>query len=210
MLGWSRRREWALYNPLKSWTLAGLSLPEVQLLVASMSDAEMTVSWAYSTGWGDWKPLGSPDCHELFKFKDRKHAKLPPLPDLKQDDDHEITQVRSMSSVGPKVREPIPRKHSRYVANLDVEIMVGSQHFATVTTDVSEGGFLFADPLPDWVAGYFTVLLKAKNKKFEFTCCLAEDQKKEKFRTEISPMTPEKQIRAFRHWLEGQKFPEAM
>jgi hypothetical protein len=210
MFGLFHRRVWALYNPLKSWTLAGLSLRESQLLVASMTDAEMTVSWAYNTEWTEWRPLGSPDCAELFKFEDHKHLNVPAVPDIKQEDDHEITQVRSLSSVAPKVREPIARKHARYTAHLEVEIMVGSQHFATKTTDLSAGGFLFADPLPDWVAGYFTVMIKAKNKKFEFTCCLAEDQKKEKFRTEISPMTPEKQIRVFRQWLQGQKFPEAM
>jgi hypothetical protein len=201
------RRPWALYNPLKSWTLAGLSLRECQVLVASMSDAEMKVSWAYKSRWSDWKPLGNPDCHSLFLFKDPKRTNLPTVPDLKQEDDHEITQVRTLSAPAGRERVQVSRKHQRYIAELQVEIMVGSQRFSTVTTDLSEGGFLFQDPLPDWVAGYFTVVLNSRKKKFEFTCCLAEDQKKEKFRTEISPMTSEKQIRAFRHWLGAQKFP---
>lgn len=210
MFGLFHRRNWALYNPLKSWTLAGLTLRECQLLVASMSDAEMKVSWAYKAQWGDWKPLGNPECHELFLFKDHNHETLPPIPDIKQEDDHEITQVRMLTAVPVKPREPIPRKYPRYIARIPVDIMVGSQRFETFTTDLSEGGFLFEHPLPDWVAGYFTVVLKDRKKKFEFTCCLAEDQKKEKFRTEISQLTTEKQLRAFRSWLDGQKFPVAV
>lgn len=207
MLSLFDRRIWALYNPLKSWTLAGLSLRECQLLVASMSDAEMKVSWAFKANWNDWKPLANPACHSLFSFKDHKHDGLPNVPDLKQEDDHEITQVRTLASTTAKVREPIARKHQRYLVQLPADIMVGSQRFSTLTTDVSEGGFLFKDPLPDWVAGYFTVLIVSGEAKFEFTCCLAEDQKKEKFRTEISPMTGEEQIQAFRTWLSSQEFP---
>jgi hypothetical protein len=201
------RRHWALHNPLKSWTLAGLSLRECQLLVASMSDAEMKVSWAHHKGWPDWRPLGEAECHCLFAYKDSDQGQLPTIPDINRDDerDHDITQVHS-SIAAPKFT-PIVRKHLRYDARIPVDVLVGVHTFTTHTADLSEGGFYLEDPLPEWVAGYFTISLKTPGEKFEFTCILAEDQKKEKFRIEIAPTTSEKVLKPFKLWLDAQKFP---
>ncbi|MBS1972490.1 MAG: PilZ domain-containing protein [Bdellovibrionales bacterium] len=200
------RRPWAIHNPLKSWTLAGLSMRECQLLVASMTDAEVKVSWAHHENWTEWKPLSEPECHDLFGYKDSAHGELPAVPQITQEDDHEITQVR-MVTVGVQKRELIARKFTRYEAKVPVEIVVGSNTFSTSTLDMSEGGFCFEDKLPDWVAGYFTVVLNTPEKMFEFTCFLAEDQKKDKFRAEVAPTTSEQVINEFRAWLETKKFP---
>jgi hypothetical protein len=201
------RRLWAIHNPLKSWTLAGLNLRECQLLIASMTDAEMKISWAHHQNWPDWRPLGDAECHELFTLKDNDHHIIPPLPEITGDDrDHDITQVRN-TTAAPRFREPVPRKFTRYEARIPVDILVGPHCFATHTADVSEGGFLFEDPLPEWVAGYFTVSLNLPETKLEFTCFLAEDQKKEKFRTEIAPTNSDSLIRQFKLWLNEQKFP---
>lgn len=208
MFGIFTRRPWAIHNPLKSWTLAGLSLRECQLLVASMTDAEMKVSWAHHKGWNNWKPLGSDECHDLFIFKDSDQHALPALPEMHQDDDHEITEVRP-SSAPAKTREQITRRHRRYVAHLPVQVILGAQHFSTHTLDLSAGGFCFEDKLPDWVAGYFTVEIKVAERQFELTCFLAEDQKKDKFRAEISPTTAEKVLQGYCEWLESQNYPEA-
>lgn len=200
-------RPWALHNPLKSWSLSGLSLRECQLLVASMTDAEMKVSWAHHENWLDWKPLGGAECHDLFLYKDRDHGELPALPQLTQEDDHEITEVRMMGQI-TNHREPVQRKFTRFVARIPVEILVGMNSFSTQTLDISEGGFCFEDKLPEWVAGYFTVALKGQEKTFEITCILAEDQKKDKFRAEIAPTTSEKILLDFRNWLLQQNWPE--
>lgn len=200
------RRPWAIHNPLKSWTLAGLSLRECQLLVASMTDAEMKVSWVHHENWPDWKPLSGPECHELFLYKDHDHGELPALPQIIQESDHEITQVRVVTA-GVQKREMIVRKFVRYEAKVPVEIVVGANTFRTSTSDMSEGGFCFEDKLPDWVAGYFTVVVNAPEKKFEFTCFLAEDQKKDKFRAEVAPTTSEQIISEFREWLLSKNFP---
>lgn len=207
MFGFLTRRPWALHNPLKSWTLAGLSLRECQLLVASMSDAEMKVSWAHYEKWPTWKPLSEPECHDLFLLKDSDQHSLPELPQITQDDDHEITEVRMVSSA-QKQREPIQRKYARFAAKIPVEIVLSTYSFTTHTLDISEGGFCFEDKLPDWVAGYFTVVLKAPDQVFEFTCFLAEDQKKDKFRTEIAPTTTEKVLEDFSNWLHSQNYPQ--
>jgi len=208
MFGFLTRRPWAIHNPLKSWTLADLSLRECQLLVASMSDIEMKVSWAFHESWSDWKPLSEPGCHDLFLHHDESHPVLPPLPQMIQDDDHEITEVRVLATA-PVSRDLVTRKHPRYQAKIPVEIMVSSYSFVTHTQDLSLGGFCFEDKLPDWVAGYFTVVLNTPDKMFEFTCILAEDQKKDKFRAEIAPSTSESVIADFRVWLNSQNFPES-
>lgn len=179
---------------------------ECQLLVASMTDAEVKVSWAHHENWTEWKPLSEPECHELFGYKDSAHGELPAVPQITQEDDHEITQVR-MVTVGVQKRELIARKFTRYEAKIPVEIVVGSNTFSTSTCDMSEGGFCFEDKLPDWVAGYFTVVLNTPEKMFEFTCFLAEDQKKDKFRAEVAPTTSEQVINEFRTWLVEKNFP---
>lgn len=173
-----------------------------------MTDAEVKVSWAHQENWAEWKPLSEPECHDLFSFKDSAHGELPALPQIIQEDDHEITQVR-MVTTGVQKRELIARKFTRYEAKIPVEIVVGGNSFNTHTIDLSEGGFCFEDKLPDWVAGYFTVVLNAPEKMFEFTCFLAEDQKKDKFRAEVAPTTAEQVINQFREWLAEKKFPVA-
>ncbi|MGZ3797334.1 MAG: PilZ domain-containing protein, partial [Pseudobdellovibrionaceae bacterium] len=173
--------------------------------VASMTDSEMKVSWVHQKKWSDWKPLSHQECHELFLFQDGEAVNLPSLPHITQEDDHEITEVRVVSSI-LEVHEPIRRKHIRFLAKISVEIVIGTQSFPTHTLDLSEGGFCFADKLPDWVAGYFTVVLNTSEKIFEFNCFLAEDQKKDKFRAEIAPTTSEKVIAEFRSWLFSQNF----
>jgi hypothetical protein len=207
MLGFLTRRPWAIHNPLKSWTLAGLSLRECQLLVASMTDAEMKVSWAHLEGWTDWKPLSEPECHDLFLHKDEAHPTLPAVPQMLQDDDHEITQVRMITMV-QKQKEIVKRKFTRFTAKIPAKIIMGTYNFETHTMDLSEGGFCFEDRLPEWVAGYFTVVLGIPGKSFEFNCFLAEDQKKDKFRSEIAPTTAEKVLEEFGTWLAAQGYPE--
>lgn len=205
------RRHWAIHNPLKSWTLSGLTLRECQVLVASMSDADMKISWVFHKNWLDWKPLGDELCHTLFQLQEKENLVLPALPAMNTDDrDHDITQVRSTAGAPLKFREPVLRKFTRYSARIPVDILVGPHSFSTHTADLSEGGFLFEDLLPEWVAGYFTVSLKIEKEKFEFTCFLAEDQKKEKFRTEIAPTNSEALMQSFKTWLAEQKFPIAI
>ena len=202
------RQHWAIHNPLKSWTLAGLSLRECQVLVATMSDADMKISWVFHKTWTEWKPLGDELCHTLFKLNEIENMILPTLPAMKSDDrDHDITQVVSAAGTGLNNGEHIQRKYTRFAARVFVDILVGSHSFSTQTADLSEGGFLFEDPLPEWVAGYFTVKLKVPGQNFEFTCFLAEDQKKEKFRIEIAPTNSQSLVNEFRNWLEIQNFP---
>lgn len=203
------RRPWAIHNPLKSWTFSELSLRECKILVASMSDAETKVSWAHLKGWPEWLPLSGEPCHHLFGYCEDEKNSLPAIPELNLNDDrdHDITQVHTDPGVA-KFREYIVRKYPRYSVRIPAEILVGNQTFKTQTLNVSEGGFFFESPLPDWVAGYFTVTLKVVDgPSFEFTCFLAEDQKKEKYRTEIAPITKEQDFEAFKKWLENQIFP---
>jgi hypothetical protein len=172
-----------------------------------MTDGEMKVSWAHHKKWMDWKPLSSQECHELFSYQDSDQIVLPAFPQITQVEDHEITEVRVVSA-SLDLHQPSRRRHPRFMAKIPVEIMVGANKFPTHTSDLSEGGFCFEDKLPDWVAGYFTVVLNASGKMFEFTCFLAEDQKKDKFRAEVAPACSEKVIDEFRDWLVAQKFPE--
>lgn len=174
-----------------------------------MSDAETKVSWVYHKGWKEWRPLGGEYGASFFSYQERERNSLPALPDLNisDDRDHDITQVHTDTGI-IKYREPVARKFNRYRVRIPADIFVGSNTFQTHTANISEGGFYFEDPLPDWVAGYFTVTLKVENGKvFEFTCFLAEDQKREKFRTEIAPSTSERHFENFKSWLASQSFP---
>lgn len=196
--------DWSLHNPLKGWTLHRLSLEEAQKLVHTMSLPERKVSWAWITGWSDWRSLGAEGTELLFKEQFEDNELAPTLPANRLED--EITEVH----VEPKKENTI-REHLRIKADLSAEVILGSQSFKTRTTDYSEGGIRFKDALPDWVAGYFTVIVQTTARSFEVTCILVEDQKIQKTRVEIVETEDEEsQLPAYKAWVlsqRGSEFP---
>ena len=185
MMGFSifSRKPWALHNPLKSWTLKDLSDHELKLLTGTLTVAERQLCLLWRTGWSEWQRL----CQsEGFKSPAPpiEIEGLPPIPSnaLHAEGD-DITQVKTLAKGPARLRQD--RRHGRHEVRVPVEIIQGEQSFRTETLDISYSGVRFKDPIPDWVAGYFTVVFRGPGQAFEITCALVEDQKDQKDCAEV-------------------------
>lgn len=202
--GLFKETPWTLHNPLKGWTLQGLSLEEARLVVATLTLAEQSLALVWHKNWEGWLRLKSEECRDLFVPFEARGENPPEIPaNLLQDTEEDITQVRPVLQSKKKI---IDRRHDRYLVIIDCDIIVADHTFSTKTKDISVGGFCFEDPFPDWVAGYFTVVIKTEP-PLEVTCMMVEDQKKEKFRAEIMDNTSRENLEALADWLENSGFP---
>lgn len=154
---------------------------EVRILVETFSAAELNMCLIWKRGWSEWKKLK--EIPELIAAEPQPTIIVPPLPRMQDEDEEEITQVRLLHTQPQKESEV--RRHARYKVSVSVEIIKGEQSFQTKTADVSESGVRFVEDMPDWVAGYFTIIFKVKTDTFEVTGALVEDQKNVKNRAEV-------------------------
>jgi hypothetical protein len=179
-------RIWSVHNPLKMWTLNKLSRREVKILSGTLSQAEINVCLIWTDGWPDWKKLK--DSKEFCKGElEKAPANLPPVsPKLVAASEEDITQVHA-ESINKWVEKESQknRRHPRFEIKIPVEIVRGDQVFKTTTADVSESGVRFAQDLPEWVAGYFTLIFSVDKQSIEITGALVEDQKNVKDKCEI-------------------------
>ncbi|HRO68210.1 MAG TPA: PilZ domain-containing protein [Pseudobdellovibrionaceae bacterium] len=186
---------WSLNNPLKGWTLHGLTESEARLLLHTLSLAERRVVWAWKKGLESWVHLDHESCAELNAPYTARDPGAPALPATVED---EITAVHSSIRKVKRFQQRPERKS----ASVPAEIIQGQQTFRTRTENVSDGGIKFVDVLPDWVAGYFTVILGLAHGPVEVTCMLVEDQKDAKTRVEVVETEDEEShLPIYRDWV---------
>jgi hypothetical protein len=174
-------KAWSLHNPLKQWTLHQLTWNELQKVVQTLSPTEVCFSVVWKKGWAEWQKLK--DNPDLIKPLDVKSLEVPPIPQhLLETTEDDITQVKLMQASPSRA---MGRRHQRYNVSIPVEIVRGEQSFKTTTIDVSESGVRFVEDLPEWVAGYFTIIFDIGGAIIEVTAALVEDQKNVKNRAEI-------------------------
>lgn len=198
--------EWSIHNELKGWTLHGLSAREGQLLVCTMSTAEFQLCQVWKRGWPRWEKISAAAGAELRAVREAEEgtaltrpADCPDLPAANPNGGEEITQVQMASS---RQKDVYKREYDRWETRLAAEIILGNLSFKTHTDNVSEGGMRFVDPLPDWVAGYFTVVLQTPERPLEITCMLVEDQKGKKLRVEaVETNDEESHLPIYREWI---------
>lgn len=192
-------RIWSVHNPLKGWTLHGLTSREASLLLHTLSLAERRVIWVWKQEMPSWVHLDHADCADLREPLHLEPLAAPAIPEMNEED--EITAVHLNIS-----RKTI-RYHSRpdrKTVSVPAEIVQGPQIFRTRTENVSESGIKLVDVLPDWVAGYFTVILGLQSGPIEVIAMLVEDQKEAKFRVEIVETEDEEShLPLYRQWVRG-------
>ena len=200
----SRSQCWALHNPLKSWTLKDLTDRELRQVVNTLTKAEFQLCLVWKKGWSQWTRLSSLEGFEIQSHEEPLIIEgAPPIPGHGvESTEAEITQVKIVSR-GP-ARHLQDRRHGRHEISIPVEIIQGSQTFRTETLDVSYSGVRFKEPIPDWVAGYFTVLFRLPNQTFEITCALVEDQKDSKNCAEVFDTNDEESgLKTFITWVNS-------
>lgn len=195
------RKPWAVHNPLKSWTLKGLSMNELKLVASTLTDAELQLCMVFKDGWTQWKNL----C-KLEGFEKGQPVvcldDLPPIPSEAFQTEEVITQVKIVGKEPERLLQD--RRHGRHEVRVPVEIIQNSQTFRTETLDISLSGVRFKDSIPDWVAGYFTVLFRKPDKSFEITCALVEDQKENKNCAEVFDTNDEESgLKTYLDWVKS-------
>lgn len=190
---------WSLHNPLKGWTLHGLSEREARLLLVTLSPAEKKVVAIWHAGWEKWESLDSDRCVFLQRSFSNAPPLTPALPELSRGEETVAVKI----SAKPKPYD-LAREHVRYPVFVPAEVVRGAQSFRTKTMDVSAGGMRLQDCLPEWVSGYFTVILGLERGPLEVTCKLVEDQKAEKIRVEVVETDDEEsQLPIYLQWIKS-------
>lgn len=190
--------KWALHNILKGWTLTDLTDREVQLLVSSLSANEIRLTKIAEPQSAKWESLSEPRYSQFLEKINSSTANYPSLEQLKDnksgDSDGGYFIIQSQKKV-------LPRLHVRHDLHVPCTINGTANKFQTTTFDVSEGGIQFEDIIPEWVAGYFVVVLHTPSGEFQLMCSLVEDQK-EKKRVQIVAEDSDPQFTLFKEWLE--------
>ena len=164
---------WAIHNALRNWTLYGLSEREVQLIMNTLSTNELKLISLCSSEDLIWHPLDSSQHQSFISAEGKDKGEFPePTPRGEQSSDAEYFVISPKKVI-------LPRLHERIEIELDVMIegLSRSQQFKSQTIDLSEGGIHFKDVIPDWVSGYFIVVVSYQEQSYQIMCALVEDQK---------------------------------
>lgn len=185
---------WCLANIDSGLSLEGYTFNEARAAISALPFDERTDWLVWKEGWKQWKPLVQ--VRELLEPLHRKmDPSAPPYesqldeveskirnafqeePESASEDIHEMnTATRDLELSDHSFVE---RGHKRIKKRFKVHINQGANKFKSHTRDVSVGGLLLEDVLPDWVVGYCQVILVRPHSKqaVELTCFLVENQK---------------------------------
>lgn len=195
---------WILRNSLRGWTLGGLTAREARLVIATLSSAERILLHVMREGKPEWFRLSSAFSAPLLL--DLKEFPVPVnLPEVPEDHEPESTRVQ----LAGKIKEFRDRKFDRLFVNVPVEVIASGHSFQTTTEDLSEGGLRVRDLLPDWIAGYFIVMLRIQSEEIELYCSMVEDQKKDRFRVEVVSQESDPQYIKYCAWVKQQREKKA-
>lgn len=178
----SQAKVWSLYNHVKEKQLHQLTLQEVSAIYAALPDDARQCWLVWRDGWKEWHPISK--VSEIIKAAEAIVARhnrknLPALPNAL---DRE-TQADSGNLAY------VHRKSERLQIRLGVEVICNGQIFRSHSQDISLGGIRLEHNIPDWVAGYSSVILThANGDRIEFVCTIVENQKLgDKTRLEFRP-----------------------
>ncbi len=163
---------WAVHNSIKGWTLYGLSLREVQLLLNTMSPNEIKLTKVSSSKQSDWIFITKDIYPDFFADTGKENTGFSDFKDGQTGADVDT----DFFIIKPK-KVHHARLHDRI--NTEVKVVLEGQNksFESVTVDISEGGIFFKDAIPEWVSGYFIVRVFDGPQAYQVICSLVEDQK---------------------------------
>lgn len=139
-----------------------------------------------------------PDLHGNFEDSTRtlvNHTKVMQMEDDEQTQDLIVEETEG---------DYIVRQHSRLFKRLLVQIELDKQVFKSHSVDVSVGGILLEEPIPDWVVGYVQVKLTKPdtNNSVKLMASVVENQDpQQKLRLTFVPLKSEANEKKFYNWL---------
>ncbi len=205
---------WCLYDKRRNTFHSALSYKEARAVVRVIGIEERLNWYAWKEGWAKWQVLSHVAELVVTATDIIQIIEMPPLPNKalsgQSKDTDTISGVRlvdeftasgleknAAAASDEKDRSDTledDRKTDRIVGELGVEIICRGRKFRSVTRDISLKGLQLKDSVPEWMAGYCTLILSRKDKdvqieqQLEFICSIVENQDLgKKFRLEIQP-----------------------
>ncbi|MCC7405724.1 MAG: PilZ domain-containing protein, partial [Bdellovibrionales bacterium] len=219
---------WCLYNSASGEELNGLTGDEVRAVVSRMTTEERLTWLVWRDDWKTWKAVTRlSDLHKLVErplstepppipkeFRpDEEIAAIKKLYQGNQVDTGAATEVEVMSvseipdlAIESEGAEFVHRAHQRLRRAFSIVIDCNGQKFESKSVDVSVGGILLADPLPDWVFGYCTITIVKPGTKeaVQLTCSIVENQPPNgRFRVALSPLKKKEDQVRLHTWLSA-------
>ena len=196
---------WCLYGINEQRLIEGLLFDEARAIISSLSSAQL-VNWlVWREDWPDWRNVNEVEGLTEMIFRNLMAAP-PPVPttssmvgapDEFQDNigpqgletgqtgtfSEDIKLTDSLIQLKPSENETqsgqfVVRKNRRFKKRYEISIIVNDKTFDTHCMDISVGGILLEEPLPNWVQGQFKVRIRKPNRKqqIELTACVIEGQ----------------------------------
>ncbi|MDZ4661753.1 MAG: PilZ domain-containing protein [Pseudomonadota bacterium] len=179
---------WCLYDKKRSTFHTALTYGEARAIVRVLGLEERLSWYVWKESWPQWKIL-TQVAELVATTTEIKPMRDPPS----------LPAAAESSEIAEHIsEEKDARKINRTLGELTVEIICRGRKFYSVTRDISLKGVQLKDSVPDWMAGYCTLILsRPKNESenepsddqnLEFTCSIVENQELgKKFRLEIQP-----------------------
>ena len=219
---------WCLYEVNERRLVEGLLFDEARAIISSISATNLSNWLVWREDWPDWRAVN--DVEGLTEMIYRNlMAAPPPVPTTASIADlapqglvHEeegdgftstfsedIKLTDSLIQLKPsddstQSGQFVVRKNRRFKKRYEIAIIVDDQIFDTHCLDISVGGILLEENLPDWVRGQFKVRIKKPNLKqqIELTACVIEGQTPgEKNRVGILPLQSGEDEKNLETWL---------
>lgn len=205
---------WCLYNKRNKKHLKGLTQSEVQSIVMAL-ESEQVADWMVCyEGWAFWKSLKSIEAlHLPFErpienipsvYAEEGHRSISTIDTFTKEMQGDFENIPDLVVESPD--DFVDRAHERVDRVLQVIVDCNGQLFNTFSEDVSVGGVLVRDPLPDWVAGYCTIkLTKIENQEtVTMSGSIVENQDPlNRVRLSFAPLKTREDESNFFYWLAG-------
>lgn len=194
---------WCLFHGKTKLQYRHLTLGEAQSLVSESQPKEMSAWFVWKPGWTNWKR--ALDCEEFLhiSFDGRKRsAEIPPQPPMipsgtRRQSDQLATEPivfeaeKTLQEFELDDKDFTARRYRRLKKKFKVEVELNGKVFTSYSKDISVGGILLVDPLPNWVAGYARVRIisLSSGQNVELTGSVVENQKPNlRHRIELYPL----------------------
>ena len=202
---------WCLYSRARDTFFNGLSFQEARAIARVLLPEERAQWYAWKEGWKDWRKLNTTTELITSSSATVRMVESPPLPAAVQFtvtpsssmpfEEMPIEKVITPHLERPKREVHVERKTSRIAAVFEVEIICQGRKFHSQSVDVSVSGVQIKDSVPEWMAGYCTMLISRADvsQKLEFVCSVVEDQDPDDRRR--LELHPSKDTSHLRRWL---------
>jgi hypothetical protein len=162
---------WSLYNEFKDIRIDGLTFTQTKGYVQCLEESHRGAWLAWHEGIPDWRPLENfPD---LFSENRDREKALPPVPPATKNQVFEETHADFEAGEYNLKSETNQdhRLHRRYQKRYSVKTAALGKGFQTFSVNLSMGGILLENEIPDKFGASFMLLVgRAQGDQIEIFC----------------------------------------